>query len=74
MVSAMELSGRDTGTPLGEILRGRRRAAGLTQQGLADAAGLSVGVVRDVEQGVSARPRQASLETVARALVMGFEG
>src|ERR1035437_10611550 len=68
MVRAMEASGRATGTLLGEFLRGRRRAAGWTQRGLADAAGLSVGVVRDLEQGISGRPHPGSVERLAAAL------
>ena len=64
----MEASGRATGTLLGEFLRGRRRAAGWTQRGLADAAGLSVGVVRDLEQGISGRPHPGSVERLAAAL------
>src|ERR1035437_2355018 len=68
MVRAMEASGRATGTLLGEFLRGRRRAAGWTQRGLADAAGLSVGVVRDLEQGISRQPHPGSVERLAVAL------
>jgi transcriptional regulator with XRE-family HTH domain len=73
MARVMEAFRRDSGTPLGEFLRGRRRVAGWTQRGLADAAGLSVGVVRDLEQGVSARPRQDSLERLAAVLGMAPE-
>jgi transcriptional regulator with XRE-family HTH domain len=73
MVRAMDASGRETGTRLGAFVRGRRRAAGWTQRGLADAAGLSVGVVRDLEQGVSVRPHQASLERLAAALGLAPE-
>src|ERR1039457_6425496 len=73
MVRVVEVFRGDSGTPLGEFLRGRRRVAGWTQRGLADAAGLSVGVARDLEQGVSARPRQASLERLAAVLGMAPE-
>src|ERR1039457_7120474 len=52
----------------GVFLSGRRRAAGWTQRGLADAAGLSVGVVRDMEQGISGRPHPGSVERLAAAL------
>src|ERR1035438_7446787 len=68
MVRVMEAFSRATGTLLGEFLRGRRRAAGWTQRGLADAAGLSVGVVRDLEQGISGRPHPGSVERLAAAL------
>ena len=68
MVRVMEVFRGDSGPLLGEFLRGRRRVAGWTQRGLADAAGLSVGVVRDLEQGVSARLRRDSLERLAAVL------
>jgi DNA-binding SARP family transcriptional activator/DNA-binding XRE family transcriptional regulator len=45
-----------------------RRGAGLTQQQLADRAGVSVGLVRDLEQGRTARPRGDTIGTLARAL------
>jgi DNA-binding SARP family transcriptional activator/tetratricopeptide (TPR) repeat protein len=64
----MATSRREAGAPLGEFLRGRRRASGLTQRGLADAAGISVGVVRDLEQGVSSRPHRGSLERLTAVL------
>ena len=53
---------------LGEIVRNRRRGAGLTQRELADAAGLSVGMVRDLEQGVTTQPRAGSTRRLAAAL------
>src|ERR1017187_6200637 len=68
MGRAMEAYGRATGTLLGEFLRGRGRAAGWTQRGLADAAGLSVGVVRAVERGISRQPHPGSVERLAVAL------
>jgi DNA-binding SARP family transcriptional activator/tetratricopeptide (TPR) repeat protein/DNA-binding XRE family transcriptional regulator len=48
-----------------------RRAAGLTQQQLADQAAVSVGAVRDLEQGRTARPRLATAD--ALALVLGLD-
>lgn len=54
--------------PLGERLRELRHAARWTQRGLAEAAGVSIGVVRDLEQGVSQRPRPDSLRRLAAAL------
>jgi len=54
--------------PLGQQLRELRHAARWTQRGLAEAAGVSIGVVRDLEQGVSQRPRPDSLRRLAAAL------
>lgn len=50
------------------LVRDRRRAAGLTQLQLAAAAGVSIGVVRDLEQGRTWRPRRRSVERIAAAL------
>jgi DNA-binding XRE family transcriptional regulator len=47
----------------GALIRGRRRAAGLTQQQLAEAAAVSIGALRDLEQG-----RTAPLLCTARTL------
>jgi DNA-binding SARP family transcriptional activator/DNA-binding XRE family transcriptional regulator len=52
------------------ISQGRRRA-GLTQAELADRAGVSVGALRDLEQGRTARPRRATAEKVS--LVLGLD-
>jgi DNA-binding SARP family transcriptional activator len=51
-----------------ERLAGRRRTAGLTQRQLAAAARVSVGVVRELEQGLTTRPRPESVRRLARAL------
>jgi DNA-binding SARP family transcriptional activator/tetratricopeptide (TPR) repeat protein len=56
---------------LGGLVRGWRRAAGLTQRELAARSGLSVTMLRDLEQGRSRRPRTGSL--VALAGVMGLD-
>ncbi len=56
------------GARLGALVRERRRAAGLTQRQLAERSGLSVAAVRDLEQGRSSRPRQGSLDALARTL------
>jgi DNA-binding SARP family transcriptional activator/tetratricopeptide (TPR) repeat protein/DNA-binding XRE family transcriptional regulator len=53
------------------LIRTRRRAAGLTQQEVASRAGVSLGAIRDLEQGRTVRPRP---ELVVRlAEVLGFE-
>ena len=53
------------------IIRDRRRAAGLTQVQLAEAAAVSVGVLRDLEQDRTARPRRAALQRLCTALGLG---
>jgi DNA-binding SARP family transcriptional activator/DNA-binding XRE family transcriptional regulator len=45
-----------------------RRDAGLTQQQAADLAGLSIGSLRDLEQGRITAPRSATLRRLAEAL------
>jgi transcriptional regulator with XRE-family HTH domain len=53
--------GHDPAAGFGAAIRDRRRVAGLTQRQLAEAAAVSVAVVRDLEQDRTARPREASL-------------
>jgi DNA-binding XRE family transcriptional regulator len=53
------------------LARHYRRAAGLTQRQLAGAAGLSIGVVRDLEQGRTSRLQARSADALARALSLG---
>ena len=53
--------------PLGERLRQRRRALGLTLKEVADGAGLSVGFISQIERGITA-PSLSSLVSVARVL------
>lgn len=49
-------------------LRNRRKELQLTQQELADVAGMSVAAIRDLEQGRRLRPRPASVALLATAL------
>jgi transcriptional regulator with XRE-family HTH domain/tetratricopeptide (TPR) repeat protein len=53
---------------LASLVRDRRQAAGLTQPQLAAAAGVSVGLVRDLEQGRTRRPRRQSVQRIAAVL------
>lgn len=53
---------------VGQMIKEARQRRGLTQRELAVKAGLSLGAVRDLEQGRSSRPRPQSLEALADAL------
>jgi len=53
---------------VGLLVRIRRRAAGLTQQELASLARVSVGAVRDLEQGRTRRPGRDSVIKLAEVL------
>jgi DNA-binding SARP family transcriptional activator/tetratricopeptide (TPR) repeat protein/DNA-binding XRE family transcriptional regulator len=52
----------------GTRLRSYREAAGLTQDRLAERAGLSAAAVQDIEQGRTTRPRSGSVTRLAQAL------
>ena len=58
----------DWGADVGSLVRIRRRTAGLTQQELADLAQVSLGTVRDLEQGRTHRPRRDSMTRLAGVL------
>ncbi|MEU2779644.1 XRE family transcriptional regulator [Streptomyces sp. NPDC007162] len=72
-----EGSGEDHGpsgdflAEVGKQVRARRRAAGLTVQGLADKAGLSRRMLTMIEQG-SANPSLVSVDKIARGLGTDF--
>jgi len=53
---------------LGPLIRIRRRAAGLTQRQLADLAKVSLGTVRDLEQGRTHHPGRGLVSRLAAAL------
>jgi tetratricopeptide (TPR) repeat protein/DNA-binding SARP family transcriptional activator/DNA-binding XRE family transcriptional regulator len=57
----------------GRLVRASRQKAGLTQRQLAGAAGVSVSVVRDLEQGRTARPHEESLRRLASALRLSLQ-
>lgn len=52
----------------GALIRRCRTAAELTQQQLADAAGVSVGVIRDLEQQRTTRPHAETVRRLSGAL------
>ena len=59
------------GEPLPRVCRrikALREAAGMSQQALAVAAGLSVSVVSQLEQGTKRDPRLSTVQALARAL------
>jgi DNA-binding SARP family transcriptional activator/tetratricopeptide (TPR) repeat protein/DNA-binding XRE family transcriptional regulator len=58
----------------GALVRDRRRAAGLTQQQLAAAAGVSVGALRDLEQDRTARPHRETAARLRATLGLGADG
>jgi transcriptional regulator with XRE-family HTH domain len=55
----------------GDLLKRYRRSAGLTQEELADRAGLSPKAITALERGVSRAPRKETLELLATALQLG---
>lgn len=54
--------------PLGKIIRDQRKAEGLSQLQLAVAAGVGLGVVRDLEQGITIHPRTTSVQRLFTVL------
>ncbi len=60
-------------TSFGALLRRYRVAAGLTQEELAERAGLSVRTVSDLERGVNRSPRKDTLPLLAAALGLTSE-
>ncbi|MGV9938666.1 helix-turn-helix domain-containing protein [Streptomyces sp. NPDC003401] len=62
----------DTGTPatnrFGALLRGLRTGAGLSQEELAHAAGVSVRALSDMERGHSRGPQRRTVQALAAAL------
>jgi phage repressor protein C with HTH and peptisase S24 domain len=58
----------DMRTGIGERLKAERRAAGLSQQQLADEAGVSKQAVSAIETGATVNPEAATLDPFARRL------
>jgi predicted ATPase/DNA-binding XRE family transcriptional regulator len=54
----------------GALLKRHRHAANLTQEGLAERAGISVDTISALERGVNLRPRQDTLDQLADALAL----
>jgi DNA-binding XRE family transcriptional regulator len=53
---------------VGELVRERRTSIGLTQRDLAAASGISIGALRDLEQGRTRCPRWGAVVAIAAAL------
>jgi tetratricopeptide (TPR) repeat protein/transcriptional regulator with XRE-family HTH domain len=64
-------AGMSGGSGFGELVRQQRVAAGLTQEELAEQAGLGVRTVSDIERGRVARPHRRSVDLLCRALELG---
>lgn len=62
-----------TTSPFGRVLRRFRIAAGLSQEELAEAAGLSVRGISDLERGARTSPRLETVRLLADALVLDDE-
>ena len=56
------------GDGFGALLRRHRRSAGMTQQALADHAGVSVGAIHTLETGRRRQPHRTTLALLAEAL------
>ena len=56
--------------PFGRLVRRYRREAELTQEALAERAGLSVRAIRDIEAGTKHRPRRDTVELLLDALTV----
>src|SRR5690349_791272 len=54
--------------PFGALLKRQRLARGLTQEALAERAGLSARAISDLERGVNLAPRKETLRLLADAL------
>jgi len=54
--------------PIGQRLRSFRELSGMTQQDLAQKAGLSVSIVARLEQGAKSDPRVSTLQALANGL------
>jgi transcriptional regulator with XRE-family HTH domain len=59
--------------PFGALLRHHRILAGLTQEALAERAGLSGRAISDLERGVNRTPQPGTLDLLAEALQLSAE-
>ena len=61
---------RPDSPPLASLLRRFRREAGLTQEQLAERAGVSARTISDLERGLKTTPQAATMELIAEALAL----
>jgi len=61
----------ETGTAFGALLRRLRSAAGLSQEELAERAGVSRNGISDLERGLSHTPRFETVRLLADGLALG---
>jgi len=61
----------DRSSTFGDLLRWLRRAKGLTQEELAERAGLSLRGISDLERGLKLHPHRETITLLARALDLG---
>src|SRR5262245_29490683 len=59
--------------PFGARLKRERLARGLTQEALAERAGLSARAISDLERGINRAPRKETLRLLADALQLSAE-
>jgi DNA-binding SARP family transcriptional activator/DNA-binding XRE family transcriptional regulator len=71
MLRAVSVHSR--GSWIGRRIREQRNLAGLNQRELADAAGVSVGALRDLEQGRTLWPRWETVQALTSALGVDFD-
>lgn len=64
---------KDRETTFGSLLRRYRTSAGLTQEGLAERAGLSVRSISDLERGTRSKPWRDTVALLAEALQLTTE-
>ena len=69
----MAVSHQHAPSGFGALLRQHRTAAGLSQEALAERAGLSARAVSDIERGVKTRPHPATMRALADALELSGE-
>ncbi len=54
----------------GDLLKRHRAATGLSQEALAELAGLSARAISDLERGINLRPHRDTVELLAAALTL----
>src|SRR5437899_966419 len=60
--------GVESAPAFGTLLRRRRTATGITQEALAERAGLSVRAISDLERGINRAPRKENVQSLGEAL------